>query len=96
MKKEREITRTIARTTVNLVALDVEKGEMLKPTFTVTGKFESDKELLDFIKEEYETESIKIVMIESSFTHDHLYAMSERDFVAYAVEREPRKTNDEN
>lgn len=87
MAKERTITRTITATHYNVFGVNTETGETNIYTYVLTGKISSEK-ALKTLKKSHETETLKLVYIESTSTDTALYEMSEADFIAHATKVE--------
>ena len=83
MTKERTITKTITVTRYNVFCVDTETGETNIYTYVLTGKITNEK-ALKTLKKEHETDTLKLVYIESTTTETALYKMCEADFIAHA------------
>lgn len=81
--KTRMITRTIKQTTTEVMVVDVTTAEVNIISYVIGGA-PSDADLLVKLKEIYETDTIKLVHIESRQTEKLVLGMSEDDFVKYA------------
>ena len=91
MKRERMVTKTITTTDVTVLAINIETAEPRNETFQLLGKYKTDEDILKEIDKlvEYPNKVVHIVDKHESSTK---YAMSENDFVEYAV-AEPEKEN---
>lgn len=90
MARIKMITRTMEKTTAEVMRLNIDTAEVNTMTFEVTGNY-TDVELLTKLKELYETENEKLVHIVSNDCKEVLMGMSEEDFAKYAKELPPRK-----
>ena len=89
MARERMVTRTVESTIAHTMCLNVETADVSVETYRVSGKFE-EKELLKKLKKLYETETFKVVAIQSTETEEKLYGMTEELFIELAHELPPR------
>ena len=84
MRKEKMITRTIMQTTAIVMGIDVTNSEVSIIETKIGGVY-TDSELLKALKKIYETDTYKLVYIESN-THDEiLLGMTESQFMKYAT-----------
>ena len=94
MARERMVTRTIEVLEVSALCMDIVKVEPIVKTLELTGMGEitSDK-LLKALKKQYETDTLKVVSINSTNKREELYGMTEIDFLKSAVrlDNETRK-----
>ena len=84
------VTRTIVATKVNVMCLDVQKGEPLNISVTVPRTYKDDGSLLKKVKPLVENETIKAVHIVDKTEIETLYGMTEQDFIEYAEVLPPR------
>ena len=84
MRRERMITRIVLQTTAEVMCIDVTTAEVNINTYTLGGAYEQD-ELLKKLKKIYETDTYKLVNIESVSTEELLLGMSESQFMEYAT-----------
>lgn len=89
------ITRTITTTEVNVMCLDVEKGEPINKDVTISRTFKDDEKLLKEVKKIIETDTIKVVHIVDKREVETLYGMPEQEFIDHATVLPPRETNKE-
>ena len=89
------VTRTITTTEVNVLCLDVEKGEPINKDVTVSRTFKDEKKLLKEVKKIIETDTIKAVHIVDKKEVETLYGMPEQEFIEHATVLPPRETNKE-
>lgn len=86
------VTRTITRTEVTVMCLDVEKGESINKDVTLARTFKDDEKLLKEVKKIVETDTIKAVHIVDKIEVEALYGMSEQEFIEHATVLPPRET----
>lgn len=79
------VTRTITTTEVNVMCLDVEKGEPINKDVTVARTFKDDEKLLKEVKKIVETDTIKAVHIVDKRKVETLYGMPEQVFIEHAT-----------
>lgn len=85
MARERMVTRTIEVLVAEVICLDVTTVEtsIQHLELTGTGALSNDK-LLKLFKKNYETETFKVVAIQSTTIREELYGMRELEFLKYA------------
>ena len=94
MARERMVTRTIEVLEVSALCMDIVKVEPIVKTLELTGMGETtDDKLLKALKKQYETDTLKVVSINSTNKREELYGMTEIDFLKSAVrlDNETRK-----
>ena len=91
MAKERIITRTLTITTVEVMTVDVTTATTGKSVYDIVGDHTFDS-ALTAVKELYETETTKIVIITDLVLNDYLYGMPESEFIKMAKIMPPRNT----
>lgn len=89
MRKEKMITRTITQTSAQVMAIDVTNSEVSIFETKIGGVY-TDIELLKMLKKIYETDTYKLVHIESNKHEEILLGMSESQFMEYATVLPPR------
>lgn len=89
------VTRTITTTEVNVMCLDVEKGEPINKDVTVSRAFKDDEKLLKEVKKIVETDAIKAVHIVDKREVETLYGMAEQEFIEHATVLPPREEKKE-
>lgn len=94
MAKMRMVTRTVKVTKVNVMCLDIEKGEAFNECVTVSGVFDSPEKLLKACKEALDTDTEKAVAIVEKKEIEQLYGMSEQEFINIAKILPPRQEKD--
>lgn len=82
------VTRTITTTKLEVMVVDITRGETATEVVEVAGKIEGDK-ALKVAKKKLETEAVKVVAIVGSDLIEKLYGIPEDDFIKYAVELNP-------
>lgn len=85
------VTRTIIRTEVNVMCLDIEKGEPINKDVTIARTFKDDEKLLKEVKKIVETDTIKAVHIVDKIEVEALYGMAEQEFIEHATVLPPRE-----
>lgn len=83
MRKEKMITRTITQTTAQLMCLDVTTAEVEIFEAKIGGTY-TNEGLLKAFKKIYETDTYKVVRIESQHTEELLLGMTESYFIEHA------------
>lgn len=84
MPRLRQVTRTIATTTVNVMCLDTQKCEPLNEVITVSGTFSDDDALLLAVKRAVDKDTLKAVQVVDKAEFTNLYAMPEEEFIKLA------------
>lgn len=75
------VTRTVTTTTVNAMCVNTAKGEVCNRITTLPRTYTDDAKLLKKVKEQLETEELKVVQIVDKTENETLYGMSEQDFI---------------
>lgn len=89
------ITCAITQTTAQVMAIDVTNSEVSIVEVKIGGTY-TDTDLLKKLKKIYETDTYKLVNIESVSTEELLLGMTESQFMEYATVLPPRtKKGDE-
>lgn len=84
MARERMVTRTINVTECEVMCVDVTTAETTINTFELTGEsYTSDKALKE-LKKHYETETLKLVVVQGMNTREEIYGLLEVDFLKVA------------
>lgn len=89
MRKEKMITRTITQTSAQVMTIDVTNSEVSIFETKIGGVY-TDIELLKMLKKIYETDTYKLINIESNKHEEILLGMSESQFMEYATVLPPR------
>ena len=87
--RTRLVTRTINEVTANTVIYDVVAGEIKTVNYTLTGKMDKDV-ALKALKKAHETDTIKVVTVNSIDVVEQLYGMSEEEFIKVAKKIDKR------
>ena len=85
MRKQNMVTRTIITTRYEVLTLDVNTANVSKVEFTLIGKVLPDDKALKALKKDFETDTLKVVHIDSFVETTDLYGMSENDFIKYGT-----------
>lgn len=94
MAKMRMVTRTVKVTKVNVMCLDIEKGEAFNECATISGVFDNPEKLLKACKAALDTDTEKAVAIVEKKEIEQLYGMSEQEFINIAKLLPPRQGKD--
>lgn len=94
MARKRMVTRTIEQTTAQVMTLDVTTAEVKIVPYQIGGK-NTDEELLKNLKKLFETDTLKLVHIDSQSCEEVLLGMEEEDFIRLAKVLPPRTANKE-
>ena len=84
MARERMVTRTITNTTYKIMCVDTTNCEVTIEQFNATDDFNYDEKALKYFRKLHETDTKKLVKIESVETIEQLYGMTELEFLQYA------------
>lgn len=84
MRKEKMITLSLAQTIASVMAIDVTNSDV-SIFETKIGGIYADNELLKELKKIYETDTYKLVHIESNTHEEIILGMTESDFIKYAT-----------
>lgn len=93
MRKEKLITRTITISECEFMCVDVETANVEIVTAELTGKISKD-EALKIYKSTVESDAFKVVNCQSIAYAEHLYGMTEKEFIKHAKVLPPRKTSE--
>lgn len=94
MARKRMITRTIMQTSVEVMTLDIETAEVQINSYDIGGQY-TDEELLKKLQKIFQTDTFKLVHIESQTCNEVLLGMEEEDFIRLAKVLPPRNANKE-
>ena len=95
MARVRMITRTVKGTVANVMCLDTLAAKAVNADYEISGVYQDNVKLLKALQAVYETDTLKLVHIVSSFETKQLYGMSENEFMLYAKKLLPRGTSSE-
>lgn len=85
MAKKRMVTRTIARTEVEVLCVDIQEEQIETLMISVTGVYKDDRALEKAVVKSLPGE-YTFIAIKSATVSEKLYGMSEDDFIRNAVE----------
>lgn len=94
MARKRMVTRTIEQTTAQVMTLDVTTAEVKIVPYQIGGKY-TDEDLLKNLKKLFETDTLKLVHIDSQDCEEVLLGMEEEDFIRLAKVLPPRANKEE-
>ena len=94
MARKRMITRTVEQTTAQVMTIDVTTAEVQVRTYDIGGHY-TDEELLKKLQKLFQTDTLKLVHIESQDCKEVLLGMEEEDFIRLAKVLQPSTTNKE-
>ena len=92
MARKRMVTRTVEQTTAQVMTIDVTTAEVQVCTYDIGGKY-CDEDLLKNLQKLFQTETLKLVHIESQVCNEVLLGMDEEEFIRLAKVLPPRTTN---
>lgn len=92
MARKRMITRTVEQTTAQVMTLDVTTAEVQVLPYDIGGQY-NDEELLKKLQSLFQTDTLKLVHIESQTCKEVLLGMYEEDFIRLAKVLPPRNVN---
>ena len=92
MARKRMITRTVEQTTAQVMTLDVTTAEVQVRTYDIGGKY-TDEDLLKNLQKIFQTDTLKLVHVESQICKEVLLGMDEEDFIRLSKVLPPRTTN---
>lgn len=84
------VTRTIESTRVNALCLDIQTAEPMNKEFNLSGTYKDESKLLKAVQKAFDTDELKVVHIVDSEVINTLYGMYENDFLAHAMELDPK------
>ena len=83
MSRERMITRTIKTADVEVMTINTTTAQVKIECYT-TEPQDNEEKYLKVLQKAYETDTFKLVKIESVEIYENLYGMSEKEFKQYA------------
>ena len=92
MARKRMITRTVEQTTAQVMTLDVTTADVQVRPYDIGGRY-TDEELLKKLQKLFQTDTLKLVHIESQDCKEVLLGMEEEDFIRFAKVLPPRTAN---
>ena len=96
MKKEKKITRTFKETEVNAMVIDLTDNNKLYNMVDTFNGYLENAEALAVFRNKWETETLKVVAVNSTDQREVLRGMRESTFLAYSVVLPPRTKSEEN
>ena len=90
MAREKMITRTIVQTTAHIMCLDVKSAEVSINDYKIGGEWSNENSLLERLQSIYNTDTFKLVHVESVTKEEVFLGMSVEDFIRYAKTLPPR------
>ena len=89
MARERIVTRTINVTLIEAMCVDTSSAEVSIKNFELTGETFTLENALKALKKEYETDTLKVVAIQSMEVKEEMYGLKEIDFLKIAQKLDP-------
>ena len=89
MARTRMITRTINVTTIEAMCVDTTTAEVSIKNLELTGETYTQEKALKMLKNEYETDTFKVVAIQKMEVHEEMYGLKEIDFLKVAQKLDP-------
>lgn len=84
MAKERQVTRTVNVTEVDVFCIHKPTKETFISTVVLGGKYKDDDALFKAARKQIDTDEVKAIIVEDKRTATHLYAMPESQFIEFA------------
>lgn len=94
MARKRMVTRTVTQTTAEVMTIDVTIPEVQVQSYDIGGQY-TDEELLNKLQNLFQTDTLKLVHIESQECKELLLGMDEEDFIRLAKVLPPRNSSKE-
>lgn len=91
MARKRMVTRTVTQTTAEVMTLDVTIAEVQVKSYDIGGQY-TDEVLLKKLQSLFQTDTFKLVHIESQDSKELLLGMDEEEFIRLAHVLPPRNT----
>lgn len=89
MARTRMVTRTINVTAVEAMCVDTLTADVSIKELELTGETFTEEKALKALKKEYETDTFKVVAIQSMNVHEEMYGLKEIDFLKVATKLDP-------
>lgn len=83
MSRKRMVTRTVMQTTAEVMTLDITTAEVQVQSYDIGGQY-TDEELLKKLQNLFQSDTLKLVHIESQDCKELLLGMDEEDFIRLA------------
>ena len=90
---KRMVTRTIEVNTYTVRTMNIETAEVRDIDYTVGTSYKPG-DVLKQLRDEHETDTLKLVAVINHTTETHLYGMDEQTFINNAVIMPPRTKSD--
>lgn len=90
---EKMVTRTIEKSVVTFMLVNVETAAVSNQELVLPGKMDAET-AMKYAKKYFETDTIKFVSVVTIKTEETLYGMTEREFMEHAKVLPPRKVYD--
>lgn len=90
MARQRMITRTFDLTIGECMCVDVPTQQVRNIEYKIFGMYNDSAKLLEAVKSAYETDTFKVVMINSAQVGEILMGMTEQEFLSTAHILPPR------
>lgn len=84
MAKERQVTRTVNATEVDVFCIRKTSKETFISTVVLGGKYKDDDALFKAARKQIDTDEVKAISIEEKRSVSRLYAMPEAQFIQLA------------
>ena len=94
MTREKMVTRTVTQTTAEVMTIDVTTAEVQIREYTICGTYGTNEILLKELQKLFQTDTFKLVNINSTTVDDILLGMTVEDFIRYATVLPPRSTKE--
>lgn len=89
MARTRMVTRTINVTAIEAMCVDTLTADVAIKELELTGETFTEEKALKALKKEYETDTFKVVAIQSMNVHEEMYGLKEIDFLKVATKLDP-------
>ena len=93
MARTPQVTRNLQTTEVNVLCLDINKGEPFNQKVVLPRTYKDEKHMLKAVEKVINSDTVKAVHIVDSAVKETLYGMSEQDFITLAKVLPPRNSN---
>lgn len=94
MARERMVTRTVNVTEVEAICMEIVTVETQIKTLELSGTYKDQKDMLKALKKAYETDTFKVVAIQTVNEKEILYGMPEIEFIKLAKVLPPRSVKE--
>lgn len=95
MARQPIVSRTIQTTKCQVLCIDLSTEQPFTQEIILPRTYKDERSMLKRIKPVLETETQKVVHVQSFVVESTLYGMTEEEFIHYAQILPPRKTNEE-